>query len=68
MSLTSYRTAPPHGAINRERDGSFYIMVRSPGGMLAYDGWWSKSDDMDAAIAEALQGSLLLKEKNDVAA
>jgi hypothetical protein len=30
--------------------------------------WWSKSDDMDAAIAEALQGSLLLKEKNDVAA
>jgi hypothetical protein len=37
MSLTSYRTAPPHGA-------------------------------MDAAIAEALQGSLLLKEKNDVAA
>jgi len=52
-------------AIDRERDGSFYIMVRSPSGMLAYDGWWHGSGSMSAAVIEAMRGSLLLKEKSN---
>ena len=46
--------------IDREPNGSFYIIVRSPSGSCCYDGWRKGSLDMSAAITQALVGSCLI--------
>ena len=45
---------------DKDRD-SWYIIVTSPSGSYAYDGWWSDSEDktIDEAIEEALDGAQL---------
>lgn len=46
--------------IEKEPDGRFYIMVRAPCGMYAYDGWAPENvNTMKEAKREALRGSCL---------
>jgi hypothetical protein len=51
--------------IDREDDGSFYIIVTHiESGMHDYDGWWDESRHfirtIDEAIEEALKGAMLV--------
>lgn len=51
--------------IDREPDGSFYIIVTDlESGMHDYDGWWQESrystKTIDEAIEEALKGAMLV--------
>lgn len=43
------------------REDDFYIVVTSPDGTHAYDGWWNDSKDatIDEAVEEALDGAQL---------
>lgn len=45
----------------RVADDDWYITVRAPNGMYAYDGWWENSAFLssESALAEAFDGALL---------